>query len=324
MNNIVFYSCDNIENNDPFLYLVKKKTIPFEMLLKDLNAWHEEIASIILDLPSLFYYENNRPESLLFHETLSVEQKEETKSLLKNLLNNPEHFEDFFIQHSLAIEEVVPAITIEQISGVMQDYGFDLPPNDGEEVGTYKKRCLCFLKADNGYGLFGEILFYTVCRVLLNKDLLLSKIAFITSGGTTAHGSDGIFYDSANDTLIFGESKFTTDLSQGLRQASKSLSDLDKRFGNDGCFIYKQILTMKGEYRESFAKMSLRDIQSKKKEVLVFVLHGQDYKEKDILKQENEFYLREISNCGTLSVISFPIISKNNLIRSVAKGIDAL
>jgi len=324
VSNIFFYSCNIIDSNDPFLYLVKKKAISFETLFKDLDSWHQEIASIILDLPSLFYYENNRSESLLFHEELSTEQKEETKSLLRNLLNNPEHFEDFFIQHSLAIDEVLSAITIEQISGVMKDYGFDVPPNGGEEAGTYKKRCLSFLKADNGYGLFGEILFYTVCRELLNKDLLLSKIAFITSGGTTAHGSDGIFYDSANDTLIFGESKFTTNLSQGLRQARKSLSDLDKRFGNDGCFIYKQTLSMKSEYRESFSKMSLKDIQNKKKEVLVFVLHGSDYKEEEILKQENEFYQKEISNCKTLSVISFPIFSKENLIHSIVKGVDAL
>ena len=83
-----------------------------------------------------------------------------------------------------------------------------------------------YSKEDDKYmkrGEFGELILYHLLDRKLNKPQLISKLYFKDSFNAVVHGFDAVHYDTQNNDLWLGESKFYKDKNSALRELSKDL-----------------------------------------------------------------------------------------------------
>ena len=96
-----------------------------------------------------------------------------------------------------------------------------------------------YSKEDDKYlkrGKFGELILYHLLDRKLNEPQLISKLYFKDSFNAVVHGFDAVHYDTQNNDLWLGESKFYTDKNSALRELAK---DLHNHFNVD--FLIKNL-----------------------------------------------------------------------------------
>lgn len=85
-----------------------------------------------------------------------------------------------------------------------------------------------YSKEDDRYlnrGEFGELILYHLFDRKLNKPQLISKLYFKDSFNAVVQGFDAVHYDTQNNDLWLGESKFYKDKNSALRELAKDLSN---------------------------------------------------------------------------------------------------
>lgn len=104
---------------------------------------------------------------------------------------------------------------------------------EGKPVELSKKARERFIHYLENKGELGELLLYCFLESHLQAPKILSKLELKTSTNNYVHGADGVHYlklDNGDYQLIFGESKTEVVLTDGLRNAFKSIS----KFKNEG------------------------------------------------------------------------------------------
>lgn len=307
-------------------FKIRHFSLMWEEILKDKKSFYNIVNDCIFDINTLgFYLTAEMNENTIFDDERT---KNDIKEIFRGLFIEPDMYYQKYIVKNQLIDYIEGCRDRESIISVLREYDYPYNKklfNDSKHLERDKISILQSLKADMGYGLFGEILFYSVIRFLFDKSLIISKLYFITAAGTYAHGSDGIFYDSKNKTIIFGEAKFTNDFSSGLSQALSSLADFSSRLNDDYNVIIKSKSALKGneEIKEEFKTLHKDDIVNYNVEIYVFVLHGAEYEEekiKEILSKYRGKFKNKINY--KINFISFPIISKSELISELARRVE--
>lgn len=311
-----------LDNNS---YKVQEKNNNWIVNISDLGNFYNRIASLILSEECLYYYAFNRTDSMVKPQKITQVQRKRMYELINGILKEPDKYVDFYKPILEVIDNIEKIDSLEKLENEFKYLGIYKKYNNSKNLDYNKKTLVKYVKADRGYGIFGEILSYTVEETLFDVPLALSKIAAITAGGTFSHGSDGIFYNSSTDTIVYGEAKFTEDLEGGINQALNSIQNFDCRLENDASYILRNTTSIKNNLKDFFETLDKEDLLKKNKIINIFLLHGVQIDEveiKKILSQKIDKFNKICKdNKCQIRVIIFPIYNKYDLLNELLKGV---
>ena len=149
------------------------------------------------------------------------------------------------------------------------------------------------------------------------------------------YGIDTLFYSNQDNLLLFGESKFCIKLQNGINLINESLKKYEQQIDED----FRLILSggFKNQCNKAFNEnfgtirdesLTMKDFIEKanieKIGIPLFITHGTEIDEKDILKKLNNIKKYSFFNIDTTYYyISLPIIDKEELIKVFIKKINS-
>lgn len=176
-------------------------------------------------------------------------------------------------------------------------------------------------------GDLAEYLMSILLDKFTNIDTLISKISYKTSPSMPVYGNDNVYFDYENDTLFFGESKFYTDASEGLRAAVNSINkhatieEISFVRNHTSSFIAEN-----GQKRikvvEKFETAYGSDLNIKS---VIFVINDDIYEKKDYEQTIINFYgSKENVTIKTSEIILvfLPILSKQEFLNYFARRVE--
>lgn len=316
-NNIELYELKYNSNN---VQIIGREKMAMAELIANLDKWHKELVDIILLPNNLYYFATNNFDSDSYLEQLPDENFEEIKRALEVIIKHPETFWDEYKNKSENYQLVEMAQTYEELEEVIHLYGIKLKRGDNT-LKKIKSVIQKKLSTDYCFGVFGEMLFYSVAENVLCNKLVISKVELITAPNTNAHGSDGIFCDDINRLLYFGEAKFTFNLEAGISQALNSMEHCMERIKIDKDFMLIHQKDMKNGYGHLIRKSNIDEYECR---ILIFLLHGVEIDEDTIVKKINKAKKKFRNKLDKLTFViaSFPIYDKENLKKCIAEGVE--
>lgn len=315
INNIKNYTSLYSDNN---IEIIRHCSIPYEYLLKNIEVWHKNLAEIILEPSTLYYYATSNPDSAAYKSILTNDNLSDVQDVLCNLIGDTDRFYEKYKKNSYYASLVDDMEDITELLRLADDVKIKIKNNndlDKAKIEIHKKLCL-----DYCYGVFGEILFYKVIENVILNELVLSKVQFITAPMTNAHGSDGVFCDENGKLLYFGEAKFSHNLESGIRQAISSMKNIEERIDTD----ISLIITHKNDLKNRYPYIINRDmLKEYSKGIIIFLLHGEEFDDKNIIDiiNKNKAKVDTMTNDKKVLIISFPISDKEKLKERITKEI---
>ena len=79
-------------------------------------------------------------------------------------------------------------------------------------------------------GKIGEYLFCCLLSEFFNFDCIIPKVHLQTDYNMSVYGIDTLYYSEGNNLLLFGESKVSIKLDNGLNLIKKSLSEYENKY----------------------------------------------------------------------------------------------
>ena len=184
------------------------------------------------------------------------------------------------------------------------------------------------------FGKIGEYIFCNILSYYYNFDCIIPKVHYTTNNNMSVYGIDALFYSKEHNLLLFGESKFCANLTNGIELVNKSLKKYSEQIKEEYRLVLsgRILKTYPSIFNERFGEA--RDISSTIEEFIeeanitqigipIFIVHGKDIDEKNILenlrkvKQKDFFSLRTI-----YYFISLPVINKENLMSCFRQKIN--
>ena len=134
------------------------------------------------------------------------------------------------------------------------------------------------------------------------------------------YGIDVIFYNSNDNTLMFGESKVSKSLDNGIKLVNESLKKYEKQISEEYRLILSNEIFHKSNipkslYKymdncinfETFIKEAGIDMIS----IPIFIMHGKEIQVKNILNKMNKLKKTMVLNLRiNYIIISLPIVDK--------------
>ena len=307
--------------DDDDIQIIGHKMFSIDYLINSIDNWHRDLADIILFPNNLYYFATNNFDSDYYLEELSDENIEDIKTALQVIIKEPEKFYEEYTEKSEKYEIVNQIQTIDDLKTIIPSLGIKKIKIEGLDVEKAKLRVQQSLCTDFCFGIFGEMLFYTVAENILYNKLVVSKVDLVTAPNTNAHGSDGVFCNEKDSVLYFGEAKFTIDLEAGISQALNSMEECINRINLDKNFILVHKKNLKNGYGKMIDRSNIGTYECK---ILIFLLHGNECNQKVILDKIEKAKVKfgkKLKSIGFV-IISFPIFDKEHLKCSIAEGVD--
>lgn len=303
-------------------FKVEKKTVNWNEILFNPQAFYSEITKILLDERSLYYFVSNNNDAKVLHDSLSEKQKNKINMVFEELIKNPQEFYTRYQKEKDLLDKLEIVSTDIELIQFTKTYGIKYPKN-GSDFSKKKGYVKKSIKNESAYGIFGEIMLYVVIEKLIsNRNIIISKLSYITAPGTYAHGSDGLFFDEINKTLFFGEAKFTINIGAALEQALTSLNKIKERMKLDQDFILLHEGSFKNGY--SLEIFDNNKIDELNKCVIVFAMHGEEYSDEKISNILNNYmskFFEILDSNASIELISFPIVSKEGLKDEISRQV---
>lgn len=82
-------------------------------------------------------------------------------------------------------------------------------------------------------GKIGEYIFNCILSDYFDFDCILPKIHLQTDYNMSVYGIDSLFYSKQNNMLLFGESKFSVSVKNGVTLINKSLKEYEKQIADE-------------------------------------------------------------------------------------------
>lgn len=180
-------------------------------------------------------------------------------------------------------------------------------------------------------GKIGEYLMSIILECIFKFDCVVRKSDFITSYNMSVYGIDTIHFNKENNTILFGESKFTCSLSNGINLINESLSHYEKRINDEIELVFSpsnldKLNLPKEKYKKPIecfldVKTFIKETNTNTIGVPLFIAHGQETNPKIILNEMRSINKKSFLGLKTkYYVISMPI----NDIQFFIKGITLL
>lgn len=175
-------------------------------------------------------------------------------------------------------------------------------------------------------GKIGEYIFNVILRDYFDFDCVIPKVHLQTDYNMSVFGIDTIYYSEKDDMILFGESKCSVSLQNGIRLLKESLKDYEKQITDE----YELVLCNRlygdklnifaekyGDYTEVCVdfKEFIDETGVNKVGIPLFVAHGTELDTNDILKKLKTIPRKKILGLDTFYyAISLPIFDKQKMI----------
>ncbi len=185
---------------------------------------------------------------------------------------------------------------------------------------NYSREELLTLRRDK-VGKIGEYIFHNILIEYFNLCCIIPKLNLVTNRNMSIYGIDVIFYDFNDNSLIFGESKVSQSLDNGINLINDSLKNYEHQISEEfRAILSSQTLPIENIPDEmkiyidqciNFKKF-IEVANIKKIGIPLFIMHGDDY-DIDIIFEK----LKKIKAAHVLGleieyiIISLPILDKN-------------
>lgn len=180
-----------------------------------------------------------------------------------------------------------------------------------------------FIVQNDKIGKIGEYVFHSLLSKYFQYRCIIPKFTLTTNRNMSVFGIDALFYDQDNSEILFGESKFSNSIDNGIELINVSLLNYEHQIAEEFLLILSNsFLQLDSQFMKSygdsielccsfdqFAKME--GIQSVV--IPVFIAHGGEI-DTDIEKILNAFdkiKIKKIAGFNTKYLfISLPVIDK--------------
>jgi len=182
----------------------------------------------------------------------------------------------------------------------------------------------------------GKIGEYICCNLLseyFGYNCVIPKANFITDRNMSVFGIDAVFYYPESKMLLFGESKVSKSLNNGVGLINKSLSTYQKQVDEEFVLILSQrwLRDKMGTFADDFGDLVDRSISMKdfilktgitSIGIPVFITHGTETDIDTIMIRQANINAIKLYDLDTKIIsISLPIISKSKLIATFTQKI---
>ena len=182
-------------------------------------------------------------------------------------------------------------------------------------------------------GKIGEYIFCNLLSEYYGFDCIIPKVHLTTDYNMSVYGIDALFYSAKKDMILFGESKLSKSLANGVALLNESLKTYEKQIKDEFTLMLSNrfLKNNMGVFGDKYAdvielSLSVEDFIStagvKRIAVPLFVAHGTDIKPDDIFKQLCYIKQPTILNLETqYFIISLPLFDKSKMISVFTQGI---
>lgn len=181
-------------------------------------------------------------------------------------------------------------------------------------------------------GRFGEYIFHTLLSEYFGFDCIIPKIALTTDKNMSVYGIDELFYDAKNKRILFGESKVSKSLANGIALVKKSLKDYEKQISEEFVLcLSEQLIQSQGLPEEFLTHIEntftfqefTQAAQIASIGVPICICHGLETSPERILQMlKSSFDKKTLFGIATeYYCISLPVISKEILASYITAAI---
>ena len=175
-------------------------------------------------------------------------------------------------------------------------------------------------------GKLGEYIFCNLLSEYFGFNCIIPKVHLTTDFNMSVFGIDALFYSSENDMILFGESKLSKSLQNGIGLINKSLKTYEQQIKDEFVLILsnrflKNHMGIFGDKYANEIELSLnmeefiKAANVKRIGIPLFIAHGTDTNVDKILEQ-----LKSVKQSTFLGletqyiIISLPIVDKSKLV----------
>lgn len=178
-------------------------------------------------------------------------------------------------------------------------------------------------------GKMGEYFFSCLLNEYFEFDCILPKIHLTTDPNMNVYGIDTIYYNSKKDELLFGESKFSKSLTNGIKLIKESLKTYEEQVRDEFLLILSNRV-LKGNlnvFNEKYGSLAevcidmeefIEEAKIKSIGIPIFIAHGEEVSYNEILLKLSK--IKNINLFGiktTFYTISLPILNKKKLVSTI-------
>lgn len=206
---------------------------------------------------------------------------------------------------------------------------------DDETVRILKEELFIVEEMDNSFkirndkvGRIGEYIFSVILSEYYKFDCIIPKVRLSTSRNMSIYGIDVIYYSRKNNLILFGESKFTSNLVNGINLINKSLSKYENEIRDEFTLILSNDLIVQNElfldkYKDIISTSLevedfINDAKVRKIGVPIFIAHGSETDIDTIFNKLKSIKKNKILNLETeYIVIDLPIYDKDEILKII-------
>lgn len=211
---------------------------------------------------------------------------------------------DFFDEENLEIDE-------NDLKKELENY------IDWEE---YSKDELLTLRRDK-VGKIGEYIFHNILVDYFNSLCVIPKLNLVTNRNMSIYGIDVIFYNPTDNTLMFGESKVSKSLENGINLVNDSLKNYQHQiFEEYRAILSSDVINISNLPKElekyidtciDFERF-INEANIKTITIPIFIMHGLEFNVEEIFEKMNKLKKTTVLDLNIkYTIISLPIIDKN-------------
>lgn len=172
------------------------------------------------------------------------------------------------------------------------------------------------------WGRVGEYIFNIILDTYFNLDCVIRKFALNTSPNMPVYGIDTVHCSLEKKCLFFGESKFVSNLSNGVELINKSLEKYEAQISKEYFNITNTNFRRNPKFLDKFQKYLnlcctfsefIDELKIETIGIPIFIAHAGNYNTTDIFNELRKIKKKDLFGLKTeYIVISFPVINKEN------------
>lgn len=246
----------------------------------------------------------------------------ENKSAIKFSPSSKNYVSLFKLLHKFIDDENMHiALVDSEIEEILIDEFGDVIDQDGKKFIRLSK-----------VGRIGEYMFHTFLSNYFSFSCILPKVHLVTDRNMSVYGIDVLFFDKVRKMILFGESKVTKRIKNGIALVNKSLQNYEKEINEEFelvlsnshlvCFELEEFFPGAREVCVNFSEF-IKKTATKCIGVPIFIAHGEEVLHDDILKKLKQGVKRhKFFGLETIYfAISLPIINKEKLLTCLTQAI---
>lgn len=239
-------------------------------------------------------------------------------------------FKPTLVHYSTLYKELYLFVGKEDLNDLMEiEREADLEKVIEEEHDVIEKKDDKYILRKSKIGRIGEYILHIFLSSYFDFSCVIPKYRLATDSNMSVYGIDTIHYCKGESMLLFGESKVCKNIDNGIKLINKSLEDYEDELRDEFILVLSSNLLRLVEYQEVFGEATetsicieefMQKASINKIGVPVFIVHGKEKDEKEILQKLKEGIKRkQLFNKETVYyAISLPVVSKGDFLKKIA------